>query len=182
VDRDTLWTGFLDTPGNLQNDGSIHHHAGPQSARRRPKPPDPTPPAIDLRWGKDISHDVGLFSPVIDPQDDACPRTSGATAPSTRANGDPPTACKCSTCAARKPPPTLTDDLEVVDEVSYEHTRGWEYDLDNRTVDSNSLAPGLPERNVHALDDIQGFNPDSLTRVDYRTKGPGYPPASGAVG
>jgi hypothetical protein len=179
VDRDTLWTGFLDTPGNLQNDGSntimlVRNRPGATEATH------PTPPAIDLRWGKDISHDVGLFSPVIDPQD-GLPKDqwgNGAIDKKTvTTNG-----LQMLDLRGAETPADLTDDLEVVDEVSYEHTRGWEYDLDNRTVDSNSLAPGLPERNVHALDDIQGFNPDSLTRVDYRTKGPGYPPASGAVG
>jgi hypothetical protein len=181
----TTWTatrcgpGFWTTPGNLQNDGSntimlVRNRPGATEATH------PTPPAIDLRWGKDISHDVGLFSPVIDPQD-GLPKDqwgNGAIDKKTvTTNG-----LQMLDLRGAETPADLTDDLEVVDEVSYEHTRGWEYDLDNRTVDSNSLAPGLPERNVHALDDIQGFNPDSLTRVDYRTKGPGYPPASGAVG
>jgi len=35
---------------------------------------------------------------------------------------------------------------------------------------------------VHALDDLLGGNPDALTRVDYRTKGPGWAPAPGATG
>ena len=32
------------------------------------------------------------------------------------------------------------------------------------------------------LDDPQGFTPDALTRVDYRTKGPGWLPVFGAIG
>ncbi len=105
-------------------------------------------------------------------------------------------------------PGDITDDLEVVDEVSYEHTNGHEYDVDDRHADqgtcvggsadgafcdrncdcpdggvcSESAIKGLPRRRVHALDDPQGFNPDVLTRVDYRTKGPGWAPATGARG
>jgi len=78
--------------------------------------------------------------------------------------------------------PELDDDLEVVDEVSYEGDRGWEYDMDERRVDDGSAVPGLQDRRVHALGDPQGFNPDVLTRVDYRTKGAGWAPAEGATG
>ena len=76
----------------------------------------------------------------------------------------------------------ITDDLELVDEVSFEDGRGWEYEVDGRHVDEGSTAPGLPRRHVHALDDPGGFNPDALSRVDYRTKGDGWPPATGGTG
>lgn len=76
----------------------------------------------------------------------------------------------------------ITDDLEVVDEVSYEHDHGWEHDFDERHVDVGSTNIGLPYRHVHALDDMQGFNADAMTRVDYRTRGPGWPPVAGATG
>lgn len=101
-----------------------------------------------------------------------------------------------------------SDDLEVVDEVSYEHSNGHEYDVDDRHADqgtcvggsahgafcdrncdcpdggvcSESAVKGLPRRRVHALGDPQGFNPDVLTRVDHRTRGPGWAPATGAIG
>jgi hypothetical protein len=40
----------------------------------------------------------------------------------------------------------ITDDLEVVDEVSYEDARGWQYDMDSRHVDAGSTLAGLPDR------------------------------------
>ncbi|GAJ19879.1 unnamed protein product, partial [marine sediment metagenome] len=34
----------------------------------------------------------------------------------------------------------------------------------------------------HALDDPDGFNPDAISRVDYRTKGEGWAPSGGGIG
>ena len=81
-----------------------------------------------------------------------------------------------SICAEHRPQLDANDDLEIVDEVSFEDGQGWEYDTDDRHVDANSPIPGLPHRHVHALDDPAGFNPDALSRVDYRTKGQGWTP------
>jgi hypothetical protein len=53
---------------------------------------------------------------------------------------------------------------------------GREYDTDNRHVDANSTFGGLPHRHIHALDDPANFNPDALSRVDYRNKGIGWTP------
>ncbi len=173
----TIYNGGLDTPGNLQNDGSntvllIRQRPGRTQS-------DPLNPA-GLRWGKDIPIDAQLFTPVVDPQsgqnvdqfgdgeiDSGEPRGYGGNT---------------LDLLGATTPSVLFDDLEIVDEVSYEHDRGWEYDFDRRRVDTGSLNPALPPRRVHALDDPQGFNPDVLTRVDYRTKGPGWPPATGGVG
>ena len=103
-------------------------------------------------------------------------------------------------------PSDVSDDLEVVDEVSWDGG-GWEYDMDDRHVDAgvcsggtnngslcdrNCDCPGgtcvagsmkgLPRRRVHSLDNPQGFTPDLVSRVDYRTKGSGWTPAPGARG
>lgn len=61
----TIYNGGLDTPGNLQNDGSntvllIRQRPGRTQS-------DPLNPA-GLRWGKDIPIDDQLFTPVVDPQ------------------------------------------------------------------------------------------------------------------
>lgn len=173
----TIWNGNLDVPGKLDNDGSdtavlIRNRRGRSQA-------DPTNTA-GLLWGKDIFLDAQLFRPVIDPQtnqlvdqwgdgsiDRGLPNNLGGNS---------------RDLMGATTPNLFDDDLEVVDEVSYEHDRGWEYDTDDRRVDAGSTHGGLPERKVHALDDAQGFNPDCLTRVDYRTKGEGWTPAPGGVG
>jgi len=80
------------------------------------------------------------------------------------------------------PPGDLSDDLEIVDEVSFEDDAGHEYDTDDRHVDFGSIHEGFPHRHVHSLDNPIGFNPDALTRVDYRTTGLGWTPATGATG
>jgi hypothetical protein len=85
-------------------------------------------------------------------------------------------------CKGQLTPGVVDDDLEVVDEVGYEDAQGWKYDFDARHVDIGSTHPALQERRVHTLDDPQGFNPDYLTRVDYRTKGNGWTPVGGATG
>jgi len=76
----------------------------------------------------------------------------------------------------------ISNDLEVVDELSYEDGQGWEYDSDGRHVDFGSTFDGLPHRHVHAIDDPAGINPDAISRVDYRTKGPGWAPSGGGTG
>jgi len=174
----TLWNGGSDTPGKLNNDGSNTVLL----LRRRPgqTQADPTNPA-GLRWGKDIIPDDELFTPVLDPQTNQLVDQYGDGAldegqPNGIDGGNTLDFVGAST------PGDLLDDLEVVDEVSYEDDRGWEYDVDARQVDLDSPVPGLPPRRVHALDDPQGFNPDVLIRVDYRTKGPGWLPAPGATG
>ncbi len=178
---DVLWNGYRDTVGKLNNDGSntillLRNRPGPTQATH------PLPPAApDLIWGKDRNIDDELLTPVIDPQDGLPYDQYGdgnidRGQPNNIDGGNTFDAKGALTLA------DLSDDLEVVDEVSYEHDRGWEYDLDGRVVDLGSPMVGLPERNVHALDDPQGINPDILVRVDYRTKGPGWPPAAGATG
>ncbi len=174
----TLWNGGLDVPGKLNNDGSNTVLL----LRRRPgrTQADPLNPA-GLRWGKEIIPDDELFTPVLDPQTDQLVDQYGDGAldegqPNGIDGGQTLDLVGAST------PGNVLDDLEVVDEVSYEDDRGWEYDVDARRVDLGSPVAGLPPRRVHALDDPQGFNPDVLIRVDYRTKGPGWLPAPGAVG
>lgn len=173
----TLWNGLLDSPGQLQNDGAntfflIRNRPGATQA-------DPANP-LGLRWGKDITHDAELLTPVVDPQDGltydqfgdgsldrGLPNNYGGNTLDMRGASTPTDA---------------TDDLEIVDEVSYEQDRGWEYDVDGRLVDVGSASDGLPQRRVHALDDPQGFNPDAISRVDYRCKGAGWTPVAGASG
>ena len=200
----TLWNGFMDTTGKLQNDGAntiflIRNRPGAQSGG------GPGAPPADLRWGKDMDHDAEFFHSVADPQvppppyfdqwgngnldrGEARGQCSGGVNDGDRCVST----ADCLGGACLNPgvtldlkgvsTPSVTDDLEVVDEVSYEHDRGWEYDLDDRHVDLDSPIGGLPARHVHALDDPQGINPDCLSRVDYRTSGPGWPPAPGATG
>lgn len=177
----TIWNGGLDTPGKLQNDGSntillIRNRPGRTQA-------DPTNPA-GLRWGKDINCDFELYSNILldpDDPDSAVDQLGNGTLD--RGDGVNPFGQPTLDLQGASTPFDITDDLEVVDEVSYEHDKGWEYDMDGRRVDlGGSTIGGLPERKVHALDDPQGFNPDCLTRVDHRTKGPGWPPAPGATG
>jgi hypothetical protein len=79
-------------------------------------------------------------------------------------------------------PGYLSDDLEVVDEVSFEDDAGHEYDTDDRHVDFGSIHVGFPHRHVHSLDNPISFNPDALTRVDYRTTGDGWAPSGGGAG
>jgi len=166
-----LWNGGRDVPGQQGNNGSftimlIRNRPGRTEA-------DPCNPA-GLLWAKETAHDAEFF-----PQggnnyqwgdgnlDRGDPNGMGGyTLEMTGLNtvGD------------------LMDDLEVVDEVSFEHLHGWEYDTDGRHVDEGSSFEGLPRRHVHALDDPAGFNPDALSRVDYRTKGDGWTPADGGAG
>ncbi|MBN1511187.1 MAG: hypothetical protein JXB13_04165 [Phycisphaerae bacterium] len=200
LDNPAFWTGGLDVPGKLENDGSntivlIRRRPGRTQA-------DPTNPD-GLRWGKDILHDIELLSPT---EGMVC--IGGGTAGEVcRSDGDclAPGVCGPGSVdqlgdgnvdkadpdnmggntldlKGSSTPEDLSDDLEIVDEVSYEHEQGWEYDFDGRHVDAGSTEPGLPYRHVHALDDPQGINPDALTRVDCRTKGEGWSPAAGGTG
>jgi len=176
-----IWNGYKDTVGKLDNDGSktaflIRNRPGATQATNPNPPAQPT-----LRWGKDINVDTELVTPVLDGQtmmmvdqygegdiDDGGP--TGYVSPANTMD------------LKGKTTPQITDDLEIVDELSWEQDRGWEYDQDERHVDDGSTVTGLPYRHVHALDDPQGFNPDCVTRVDYRTKGNGWTPSSGGTG
>lgn len=184
-----IWNGSSEDASNLQNDGSntfmlIRNRPGITEA-------DPANPA-GSRWAKDARHDDEWLTPVEDSQDGVDKHQWGdgnldkgepLFQPQPSYEGNPnlrPGNTRDLKGAAT--PADVLDDLEIVDEVSYEHERGWEYDQDERRADVGSADPGLPQRRVHALDDPQGFNPDALTRVDYRTKGPGWVPALDAVG
>lgn len=172
----TLWNGGLDTPGKLGNNGSftimlIRNRPGQTEA----DPGDPN----GLCWGKDIAHDAQLLTPVQDPKDEVWKDQWGD------GNLDigEPNGLGGNTLdlVGANTPGDITDDLELVGEVSFEDGRGWEYDVDSRIVDIGSSGK-LPEREVHTLDDPANFNPDAISRVDYRTKGDGWAPAGGGTG
>lgn len=171
-----LWNGGVDIPNRLSNDGSntillIRRRPGRTQA-------DPTNPG-GLRWAKTLYHDFELFRNVLDPRDSSVKDQWGD---GDFDRGQPNGLGSATRDMIGITTPTLEDDLEIVDEVSYESDRGWEYDTDDRKVDIGSEFLGSPERRVHALDDPQGFNPDSLSRVDYRTTGIGWPAVFGATG
>ncbi len=195
----TIWNGLLDTPGKINNDGSNTF----MLIRRRPGATQADPNnSLGLRWGKDIDMDAEYITPVLST---VC---NGGSASGNPCGSTPD--CLGSPCdpgfvdqfgdgqldrlnldgyggftldvIGYSTPTDTSDDLEVVDEVSYEHERGHEYDTDDRKVDLGSTSNALPERKVHAIDDPQGLNPDALTRVDYRTKGAGWAPVLGATG
>jgi hypothetical protein len=170
-----LWNGGLDDPSKLGNDGSftimlVRNRPGQTEA-------DPCNPN-GLRWGKEITHDAELETPFWD----------GSQWVDKWGDGDldrgEPNGLGGNTLdlTGYSTVGDLMDDLEVVDEVSFEDGRGWEYDVDGRHVDEGSSFEGLPHRHVHALDDPVNFNPDALSRVDYRTKGDGWAPAGGGTG
>lgn len=169
-----LWNGGLDVPGKLSNSGSVSIFL----IRNRPgitekKPFDPN----GLSWGKEINHDYELFSPVWN---DPCFVDQFGDGNLDRGQSDGMDANTLKMTGLWNS--DLSDDLEIVDEVSYEDDAGWEYDTDGRHVDFGSTNPGLPHRHVHALDNPIGYNPDALSRVDYRTKGDGWTPAGGGIG
>lgn len=174
ADWNTLWNGPLDVPGKLQNDGSITA----MIVRNRPGQTQANPFGTPL-WVKDRDHDIDITLGVIDPVD-GLPKTQLGDGKfdlgGTNLIGAPQYDMLGVTT------PTLNDDLEVVDEVSYEHDRGWEYDLDTRKSDLGSTKSGMEERHVHNLDDPQAINPDFLMRVDSRRNGPGWAPLAGATG
>lgn len=172
----TLWNGPLDAPNKLNNDGSstillVRNRPGITQA-------DPFDPAGPL-WVKDGSIDREIVFGVIDPVDGVLKDQIGdgiLDLGGFNVIGTPMYDYTGRTT------PTSLDDLEIVDEVSWEHERGWEYDLDARKSDVGSTLPGVGERSVHTLDDPQGINPDVIARVDHRTKGTGHPPVLGGSG
>ncbi len=171
-----LWNGGVDVPNRLSNDGSNTILL----IRRRPGRTQADPNnAGGLRWGKTLYQDFEIFRGVIDPQDNTVKDQWGD---GNLDHGQPSGITGNTKDMAGASTATDADDLEVVDEVSYESQRGWEYDTDDRKVDLGSTVHALPERRVHALDDPQGFTPDSLTRVDYRTSGVGWVAAPGSTG
>lgn len=174
ADWNLLWNGPLDVPGKLENDGSITV----MLVRNRPGATQSNPSLFPV-WVKDRDHDIEITLGVLDPSDGQLKTQLGNgkfDLGGTNSLGVPQTDMLGVTT------PTLLDDLEIVDEVSYEHDRGWEYDVDQRVADVGSTKPGMEERNVHTLDDPQGINPDFLMRVDSRRTGPGWTPIAGATG
>lgn len=172
----TFWNGFLDTPGGMENDGSntimlVRNRPGATQATC------PAGPCANLRWGKDIKHDQEII--FLAPPDDACYQYGDGNLDKGGPDGN---GGQLLDVKGASTVGDITDDLEIVDEISYEQDQGWEYDEDDRHVDNGSPSLGLPTRRVHQIGDTQGFTPDCLTRVDYRTKGPGWAPVGGATG
>jgi hypothetical protein len=174
VNWNGLWNGGLDVPGKISNNGSftimlIRNRPGITEAN----PTDPN----GLLWGKEINHDVFLDTPVWDDTQWADQWGDGNID-----RGEPNGMGGNSLDLSGLTMGGLGNDLEIVDEVSYEDDAGWEYDADGRHVDNGNTEPNFPRRHVHALDDPQEFNPDTLTRVDYRTKGDGWVPSGNGTG
>ncbi len=174
----SIWNGVNDVnpPNTMDNDGGLTILL----IRNRPGQTQADPFNPDgLRWAKDAMPDGELTTPVIDPTTSQ-PVDQLGDGNIDRGNPDGYGGFTIDMKGAL----TLSDadDLEVVDEVSYQSDRGWRYDLDNRRVDAGSSSVSLPDRKVHTLYDPQGFNPDCLVRVDYRTKGPGWPTSQPGVG
>lgn len=173
----TIWNGGLDVTGKLDNDGSrtvllLRNRPGKTQA-------DPNN-AGGLRWGKDIVQDDEAITPVTDPSDNT-QKDQWGNGTLDNGTGTNPLGQPCLDLKGESTLP-ITDDLEVVDEVSFEHDQGWEYDTSGRRADIGSNNADLKDRRVHNLGDPGGFNADSLSRVDYRTKGPGWAPVAGATG
>jgi hypothetical protein len=169
------WNGVngSNPPSQLSNDGSTTVVL----LRRRPgrtQADDANPGG--LRWGKDVLPDGEVITPVMNPQTS---QPADQLGDGNIDRGDPDNIGGFTLDLKGVSTPSDDDDLEVVDEVSFESDQGWEYDFDGRRVDVGSTSTKLRERRVHAIGDPQGFNPDCITRVDYRTKGPGWPPFSG---
>ncbi|MHC4881857.1 MAG: hypothetical protein ACYTCV_04585 [Planctomycetota bacterium] len=176
VNWNTLWNGGVDVPGEIKNDGSttlmlIRNRPGATEAN----PTDPT----GLIWGKTIQHDHEL---ITDGED--VPVGYDKFGDGHIDIGDPNGmgGDSLDMTGVFDTPGDLSDDLEVVDEVSFEDDAGHEYDTDDRHVDFGSTHEGFPHRHVHSLDNPISFNPDALTRVDYRTTGDGWTPAPDATG
>jgi len=173
---DDIWNGGLDVPGKLNNDGSntvmlIRNRPGQTQA-------DPTNSGA-LRWGKSVRQDFQFITDVVDPSDGMLKDQFGDGEIDT---GKPDGFGGVTLDLKGKTTADIKDDLEIVDEISYEDQQGWEYDVDKREADIDSPVHKLKQRHVHTLLDPQGFNPDSLTRVDYRTTGAGWVPVDGATG
>ncbi len=172
-----IWNGTngSNPPGQLSNDGS----STILLIRRRPgqTQADPSNPG-GLRWGKDVMPDGEVITPVINPGS-GLPADQLGDGNIDRGDPDHIGGSTLDLKGASTTGDNDADDLEVVDEVSFGSDQGWEYDLDDRHVDVGSTSTKLKERRVHNLGDPQGFNPDCVARVDYRTKGPGWPAYSG---
>ncbi|MHC4782467.1 MAG: hypothetical protein ACYTE0_05355, partial [Planctomycetota bacterium] len=175
-DPNNLWNGGVDVPGEIKNDGSttlmlIRNRPGATEA-------NPTDPA-GLIWGKTIQHDHEL---ITDGED--VPVGYDKFGDGHIDIGDPNGmgGDSLDMTGVFDTPGYLSDDLEVVDEVSFEDDAGHEYDTDDRHVDFGSIHVGFPHRHVHSLDNPISFNPDALTRVDYRTTGDGWAPSGGGAG
>jgi hypothetical protein len=171
-----MWNGGLDTPGGMENDGSMTF----MLVRRRPGDTQANCPAGNcgnLRWGKDVNNDAEFVT--LAPPDDACMNFGNGNNDKNEPDGNGGFTLDLKGAST---PLDASDDLEIVDELSIEDDQGWEYDEDDRHVDVGSASPALLERNVHALEDPQGFTADAAARVDYRTKGNGWAPVGGATG
>jgi hypothetical protein len=172
----TLWNGGLDVPGKLGNDGSFTIIL----VRNRPGQTEADPSNPDgLRWGKEIANDAELITPVLDSNGQWKDQWGDGNLDIGQPNG---LGGNTLDIVGASTVGDITDDVEIVDEVSFEDGSGWEYDVDGRHVDAGSSFGGLPYRHVHALDDPANFTPDALSRVDYRTKGLGWAPAGGGTG
>ncbi len=177
VEWPTLWNGGLDTTGKISNDGSTTIIL----IRNRPGHTEADPAnAAGLLWGKDITHDVYLETPVWDDNASAwVDQWGNGNIDKGDADGMGGNSLDLAGMTTLSDP---NDDLEIIDEVSYEDGSGWEYDTDERHGDLGSTQPGLPHRHVHALDDPSNFSPDAISRVDYRTTGDGWTPSTGGSG
>jgi hypothetical protein len=171
VVRANLWNGGLDVPGTVNNDGSttitlVRNRPG----RTQSDPCDPN----GLLWGKSIKHDNEYFS-----LGGGLYQWGNGNLDRGEPNGLGGYTLEMTGLSTLS---YLGDDLEIIDEVSVEDGQGWEHDTDERHVDEGSSFGGLPHRHVHAMDDPANFNPDAISRVDYRTKGAGWTPAPDATG
>ncbi len=176
VNWNGLWNGGIDVPGTINNDGSttvllIRNRPGITEA-------DPANPA-GLLWGKTINHDVLLVSNAYYDAVDGWMDQWGDGHIDIGASGGMGGYSLDMTGLLSG---GISNDLEVVDEVSFEDDAGHEYDTDDRHVDEFSTDPGFPHRHVHSLDNPIGFNPDALSRMDYRTTGDGWVPAANGDG
>lgn len=175
VNWNTLWNGELAPASQLDNNGSFTISI----IRNRPGITEADPCNSDgLVWAKEIAHDAELFTPVQEPNGAWVDQYGDGNLDRADSNGMGGNTIDMTGLNTGG----MSNDLEIVDEVSYEDGQGWEYDTDGRHVDFGSTFDGLPHRHVHALDDPAGFNVDALSRVDYRTKGPGWAPSGGGTG
>ncbi|MCK5565962.1 MAG: hypothetical protein KAJ07_12010 [Planctomycetes bacterium] len=172
----TLWNGGP-TANDIDNNGSLTF----MIVRNRPgiTEADPTNSA-GLLWAKEIKHDQLLVTSVWDDNNSIWVDQWGDgnidKGESDGMGGNSLDLTGLTTVG------DVSDDLEIVDEVSYEDDAGWEYDTDGRHVDFESTHSGFPHRHVHSLDNPIAFNPDAITRVDYRTTGDGWTPSGGGTG
>jgi hypothetical protein len=175
-DNPGLWNGRggSDPPGKLSNSGSvtvilIRNRPGMTEA-------DPCNPA-GLLWGKSVMHDVFLDEHVWTGTE-WMDQWGNGNIDKGEPNGMGGYSLDLTGLSNSDP----NDDLEIVDELSYEDEAGWEYDTDGRHVDNGNSEPNFPPRHVHALDNPIGFKPDAISRVDYRTTGVGWVPSGDGTG